>query len=70
MQTELLVEKINNLPTEQISEVNDFVEFLREKSKRQAKESRFFKFNSCNGDVIEITAEYLEKARVMSGEPN
>ena len=36
----------------------------------QAKESRFFKFNSCNGDVIEITEEYLEKARVMSGEPN
>ena len=36
----------------------------------QAKESRFFKFNSCNGDVIEITEEYLEKARVMAGEPN
>lgn len=36
----------------------------------QAKESRFFKFNSCNGNVIEITEEYLEKARVMSGEPN
>jgi TRAP-type mannitol/chloroaromatic compound transport system permease small subunit len=36
----------------------------------QAKDHRFFKFNSCNGEVIEITEEYLEKARVKSGEPN
>jgi len=36
----------------------------------QAKDRRFFKFNSCTGDVIEITEEYLEKARVRSGKPN
>jgi hypothetical protein len=36
----------------------------------QAKDHRFFKFNSCNGDVFEITEEYLEKARVKSGQPN
>ena len=36
----------------------------------QAKDHRFFKFNSCNGDVIEITEEYLEQARVQSKESN
>lgn len=32
----------------------------------QTKERRFFKFNVCNGDVIEITEEYLEKAKSLS----
>ena len=36
----------------------------------QAKDHRFFKFNACNGDVIEITEEYLEKAKSLSKESN
>ena len=36
----------------------------------QAKERRFFKFNTCNGDVIEITEEYLEKAKNPGKEPD
>ena len=40
MQTEILFEKISGLPTEKIYEVEDFVDFLQEKIKRQAKESR------------------------------
>lgn len=36
----------------------------------QARDHRYFKFNSCNGDVIEITEEYLEKARVQVEKPN
>ena len=41
MQTQILFEKINDLPIEKIYEVEDFVDFLQEKLKRQAKESRF-----------------------------
>ena len=40
MQTEIFIEKINCLPMEKIYEVEDFVDFLQEKLKRQAKESR------------------------------
>ena len=40
MQTEILFEKISGLPTEKIYEVEDFVDFLQEKLKRQAKKSR------------------------------
>ena len=36
----------------------------------QAKDNRFFKFNSCTGDVIEITEDYLEKAKVQGGKQN
>ena len=36
----------------------------------QAKDNRFFKFNSCNGDVIEITEKYLEKAKAQGEKPN
>ena len=36
----------------------------------QAKEHRFFKLNVCNGDVIEVTEEYLEKARSLSKDRN
>lgn len=36
----------------------------------EAKEGRFFKFNACNGDVIEITEQYLNKAKDLSKEPN
>ncbi len=41
MQTQTLIEKINNLSAEKIYEVEDFVDFLQEKSKRQIDESRF-----------------------------
>lgn len=41
MQTQTLIEKINKLPLEKIYEVEDFVDFLQEKSKRQIEESRF-----------------------------
>jgi len=36
----------------------------------QAKDNRFFKFNSCNGDVIEITEEYLAKAKAQGEKQN
>ena len=41
MQTQTLIEKINNLPVEKLYEVEDFVDFLQEKLKRQVCESRF-----------------------------
>ncbi|MDQ3131132.1 MAG: DUF2281 domain-containing protein [Pyrinomonadaceae bacterium] len=41
MQTQILIEKINNLPPEKIYEVENFVDFLQEKLKREAKETRF-----------------------------
>jgi hypothetical protein len=41
MQTQILFEKINSLPAEKIYEVEDFVDFLQEKIKRQAKDLRF-----------------------------
>lgn len=41
MQTEILIGKINSLPTEKLYEVEDFVDFLQEKLKREAKQSRF-----------------------------
>lgn len=41
MQTQTLIEKINNLPAEKIYEVEDFVDFLQAKSKRQIEESSF-----------------------------
>jgi len=50
MQTQVLIEKINNLPTDKLYEVEDFVDFLQEKLKRQAKESRF-----------QAISEYAEK---------
>ena len=50
MQTQNLIEKINNLPLEKIYEVEDFVDFLQEKSKRQLYQSRF-----------QAIAEYAEK---------
>lgn len=50
MQTQILIEKINELPTEKIYEVEDFVDFLQEKLKREAKESRF-----------QAISEYAEK---------
>lgn len=40
MQTEVLIEKINGLPFEKISEVEDFVDFLTEKSARETKDAR------------------------------
>ena len=40
MQTQILFEKISGLPTEKIYEVEDFVDFLQEKLKRQEKELR------------------------------
>ncbi len=36
----------------------------------QAKDHRFFKFNSCNGEVIEITEEYLEKSKGQGEKSN
>lgn len=50
MQTQILMEKINELPTDKLVEVEDFVDFLKEKSARQAKESRH-----------RAIAEYAEK---------
>lgn len=41
MQTQILIEKINNLPPEKNCEVENFVDFLQEKLKREAKETRF-----------------------------
>ncbi len=41
MQTEVLIEKINGLPAEKVIEVEDFVDFLKEKLARQTKESRY-----------------------------
>ena len=42
MQTQILFEKISGLPTEKIYEVEDFVDFLREKLKRQTKDARAY----------------------------
>lgn len=50
MQTQVLIEKINGLPLEKINEVEDFVDFLKEKLARQAKEARH-----------QAIAEYAEK---------
>lgn len=50
MQTQILFEKISELPTEKIYEVEDFVDFLQKKLKRQAKESR-----------SRVISEYAEK---------
>lgn len=36
MQSELLIEKINNLPPEKIAEVEDFVDFLQQKNRQNA----------------------------------
>ena len=41
MQTQILIEKINKLPVEKLYEVEDFVDFLQEKLKRQVGEARF-----------------------------
>lgn len=45
MQTDVLMEKINSLPMEKVSEVEDFVDFLREKIERQAGRERFQKIS-------------------------
>jgi hypothetical protein len=45
MQNTGLIEKIQNLPPETVSEVEDFVDFLTEKQKRSNSE------NSTNGNV-------------------
>ena len=50
MQTQVLIEKINGLPLEKVSEVEDFVDFLQEKLKRQAKDLR-----------LRAISEYAEK---------
>lgn len=50
MQTQILIEKINKLPVEKLYEVEDFVDFLQEKSKRQISESR-----------LRAISEYAEK---------
>ena len=50
MQTQTLFEKINSLPNEKIYEIEDFVDFLQEKLKRQEKEARF-----------QAISEYAEK---------
>ena len=50
MQTQVLIEKINGLPTEKLDEVEDFVDFLQEKLKRQAKDLR-----------LRAISEYAEK---------
>ncbi len=50
MQTQVLIEKINSLPIEKLDEVEDFVDFLQAKLKRQAKESR-----------LQAISEYAEK---------
>lgn len=50
MQTQVLIEKINSLPVEKFYEVEDFVDFLQEKLKRQAKDVRF-----------QAISEYAEK---------
>ena len=41
MQTQILIEKINNLSKENLIEVEDFGDFLLEKSKRQVEKSNF-----------------------------
>ncbi len=50
MQTQILIEKINSLPLEKIYEVEDFVDFLQEKLKRQVINVRF-----------QAISEYAEK---------
>ncbi len=50
MQTETLMEKINNLPIEKVCEVEDFVDFLKEKIARENK-----------NDIFQAIAEYTER---------
>lgn len=40
MSNSVLIEKIQNLPPENLSEVEDFVDFLTEKQKKSAKQIR------------------------------
>ena len=41
MQTQTLIEKINNLSEENLVKVEDFVDFLLEKAKRPVEKSNF-----------------------------
>ncbi len=41
MQTEILIEKINGLPTEKIREVEDFVDFLKQQAVKEKNERRY-----------------------------
>ncbi len=39
MSTQIIIEKLNDLPPEKLTEVEDFVDFLRERTRREQVES-------------------------------
>ena len=41
MQNQVLLEKLNELPPHRISEVEDFIDFLRHKTEVKSKDSRY-----------------------------
>jgi hypothetical protein len=41
MQNQVLLEKLNELPPHKISEVEDFIDFLRHKTKHKSEDSRY-----------------------------
>ena len=63
METQILMEKINGLPTEKLGEVEDFVDFLREKLKREAKELRF-------QAISEYAEKHAEAAQIVDEDSN
>ena len=73
MHTQTLIEKINNLPAEKLNEVEDFVDFLQEKSKRQINELRFQAISEYAekhaGSDADLDAE-LEQASLASDSRN
>lgn len=67
MQTQILFEKISGLPAEKIDEVENFVDFLQEKLKRQARDTRAYAISQYAEQHAESSAdldEELEQASV------
>jgi hypothetical protein len=65
MQNSGLIEKIQNLPPETISEVEDFVDFLFEKQKRNRAKSENSETESVNLQERGISAEEAAEQRAM-----
>jgi hypothetical protein len=65
MQNSGLIEKIQNLPPETISEVEDFVDFLSEKQKRIRAKSENSETESVNLQERGISAEEAAEQRAM-----
>ena len=66
MQTQTIIEKINGLPPEKLVEVEDFIDFLKEKSNREIKESRFQIISEYAAKHAESDADFDEELHEAS----